>query len=116
MTNSAWIRLTDSKEVAVGRGSIFRCKGKYPYEDIVDFMLINFPDAPSGHALIVATGYKAGHLLIALPAEASDPKCHGVSVDWLRKNWNHWIYEIGPEAVFLQNHYTIDQSWSSEKE
>ena len=112
MNNSSWISLNGIKLEAIGGGAVFRCQAKYPYERIVDFMLIDFPHAPSGHALIVATGYKSGHILIALPAEAKDQKSHGVSVVWLRDNWKKWIYEIGPEMVFYKRRYTVNQNWT----
>lgn len=112
MNTSSWTSLNGSKEEAIGRGTIFRCQAKPPYEKVVDFMLINFPDAPSGHALIVATGYESGHLLIALPEEAQSQGCRGISVVWLRDNWKKWVYEVGPEMVFYKDRYEVDQNWT----
>jgi hypothetical protein len=84
------IKLVDSKEDLV-RGSILRCKGKYPYEDYVDFMVI---EQQRQYALLVVSGYKAGLTFVQLPPE-SIPKAnegYAVDIEWLKLNWNKWGY------------------------
>ncbi|MBP6219245.1 MAG: hypothetical protein KA436_11715 [Oligoflexales bacterium] len=109
----SWKKLVEIKQKYFFRGDILRCLAKYPYEKIVDFMLINDPQSPSGHTLIVATGYKSGHILICLPEEALPPKSEkvgGILVSWVIKNWNEWIYddtEVG-DVYFSRGHYIRD--------
>lgn len=63
-------RLLDLDVDTLGRGWVFRCKGNYPYEKIVDFLLRENRDSPSEFTLIVMSGFKAGCDLVHLPAEA----------------------------------------------
>ena len=112
MSKLSWISLSKSKEDVFSIGTVFRCKGEYPHEEIVDFILINYPHFPSGHALIVASGYKAGHTVVALPAEAMYPNTYGISVQWVKENWKKWIYSVGPKTVFYTKHYIVDQNWT----
>ena len=65
-----WALLTelDDKDL-LGRGAILRFPGVWPHEEVVDLMVFNSPDAGSGMGLIVASGYKAGLILVLLPKE-----------------------------------------------
>ncbi|KTC02536.1 MULTISPECIES: Imm45 family immunity protein [Pseudomonas syringae group] len=85
------IKLVDLKDDAVCRGNILRVRGKYPYEDFVDFMLFEAQLIDSIYGLMVVSGYKAGLILVYLPNEclAEDG---GVDKAWLVKNWSDWIY------------------------
>ncbi|WP_207510982.1 Imm45 family immunity protein [Longitalea luteola] len=84
------IKLVDSKEDLV-RGSILRCKGKYPYEDYVDFMVI---EQQEHYSLLVISGYKAGLTYVQLPEESVPKNNEGyaISIEWLKLNWNKWGY------------------------
>ena len=84
------IKLVDSKENLV-RGSILRCKGKYPYEDFVDFMII---EQQGEYALLVISGYKAGLTFVVLPQESVPANNEGYAIDieWLKSNWSKWGY------------------------
>jgi hypothetical protein len=90
------------------RGQILRCKGKYPYEDVVDFMIIE--DIPHGQprnpVLLVVSGHKAGLTLVRLPDEAlPEGLLSGIDLDWLKQNWHKWIYPECPlEDVYLVDH------------
>jgi hypothetical protein len=77
---------------------VFRClRAGWPYEDAVDFLLVLEPSSPSGFQLVVATGYKAGHLLVSLPIEAKAPgNVHALAKSWLIQNWARWIYPKCP--------------------
>ena len=76
---------------------MFRClKAVWPYENVVDFMVVIDRESPCGFALIVATGYKAGHILVKLPAEAKAPEAQALSTDWIIANWANWIYPECP--------------------
>jgi hypothetical protein len=87
------------------RGQILRCKGKLPYEDIVDFMTIeDISDGQrEGHILLVASGYKAGLIFARLPEESfPDGESSGISIDWLKNNWYKWGYfECPLDGVYL---------------
>ncbi|WP_268947880.1 Imm45 family immunity protein [Pseudomonas fulva] len=51
------------------RGTVFRAKGSYPYEEVVDFMVFETLDEDCRFGLMVTTGYKAGLPLVWLPRE-----------------------------------------------
>jgi len=73
------------------RGDVIRCTGKYPYEDFVDFMLIEYPCGERRqYTLLVNSGYKAGLIFVVLPEEANAKT--GISIDWLKENWSKWGY------------------------
>ena len=86
------MRLIDCKRKELWRGTIFRFNGKYPFENIVDFMLVDIPYVESSFALICISGYYAGACECCLPKEAKNAGTHSISTDWLIKNWNKWVY------------------------
>jgi hypothetical protein len=94
------IKLVDSKEDLV-RGSIVRCKGKYPYEDYVDFMVI---EQQGEYALLIISGYKAGLTFVVLPPESVPASNAGYAIDieWLKANWNKWGYiDCAVDEVYI---------------
>ncbi|RZU51899.1 immunity protein 45 of polymorphic toxin system [Krasilnikovia cinnamomea] len=108
---AAWTELTGYRAEYLSRGTVLRCPADYPYESVVDFLLIEDLESPSGFSLLVATGYKAGITLVRLPAEALLLRDGIRAVDraWLVANWNAWIYERGPEGVLVaENYLAID--------
>lgn len=86
------MKLIDYKEDDLWRGTIFRFKGQYPFEEIVDFMLADVPFAESGYAVICISGYYAGFLEVNLPKEAKSANAGSISRRWLIENWNKWVY------------------------
>lgn len=105
-----WILLNKYSEDKVWRGAVFRCNGKYPYEETVDFMVFDHPDSPSGFSLLVSSGQKAGEILLQFPIEAlhkgSDIKA--LSTKWIIKNWNDWVYPDNTKEVKIINHYSFE--------
>lgn len=90
------------------RGTIIRMAAAYPYEDIVDFMVVVNFVADSGMSLLVASGYKAGLTRVRLPKESGDPS---ISVLWLKENWHHWVYpEFPVEGVWIAENYPVPTS------
>ena len=88
-----WILLKDHTDDSLWRGAVFRMPAMYPFEEIVDFMLINDVASESGFSLICATGYKAGLHEGALPKEAlALGQVHAIDRNWLLKNWLSHIY------------------------
>lgn len=85
------MKLAEFGEEAFQRGSIFRVRGKYPYEEYVDFMLFETQVDDRPYGLIVTSGYKAGLVLIYLPKESSSLS-GGVDKKWVVSNWVNWIY------------------------
>ena len=51
-----WQNLLTREEDEIAAGSVFRVKTEWPYEEIVDFMLLYLPSESSANALIVCTG------------------------------------------------------------
>ena len=86
-----WLPLLDCKEKQFPRSIVFRFPAEYPFEDIVDFMLIEDFDAPIKLKLICSTGYHAGQTELIFPEEAAHPS-GGLSVEWVVSNWKKWIY------------------------
>ena len=82
----AMIKLTDYSEEIIERGTHIRCKAKYPYEDVVDFMLCESPHTES-YLLMVVSGYKAGLTFCILPKESIPEGTRmGCSTKWLVEN------------------------------
>lgn len=86
------IKLIDYKK-NFSRGTILRCPGQYPYEEIVDFMVAEIL-GQDDYALIVISGYKAGLTLVVLPPESrpNDNQGYAVDITWLKENWSRWGY------------------------
>lgn len=83
--------LLECSNEVFSRGTIFRARGSYPYEEVVDFMVFETLDEDRRFGLMVTTGYKADLPLVLLPGE-SNGGCLGLSRDWVLANWGKWIY------------------------
>src|SRR3546814_7431416 len=55
-------------------------------------MVLDIPDEQYGHSIAVASGNKAGLLVVRLPVESRLPGTWGLSREWVVKNWAKWIY------------------------
>lgn len=86
-----WRSLANCKKKSFGRGVVFRFPAKAPFEQIVDFMIIEEHDSPTFYKLICSSGYHAGETELVFTAEAKY-EAGTVSVAWLKKNWQTWIY------------------------
>lgn len=84
-------KLLDYTVEVFHRGSVFRARGKYPYEETVDFMVFETLEEDRRFGLMVTTGYKAGLRLVHLPAESNEGTL-GLSKEWVIANWAEWIY------------------------
>lgn len=93
-------KLIDFQEKTLHIGTVFRLPGvSYPYEYIVDFMLI---DLDGELQLCVSSGYKTGAVRQVLPKEAYAEQQYAISTKWMIENWNKWIYlECKAEEVFI---------------
>ena len=91
----------------VQRGSILRCKGIYPYEEVVDFLVCEpFTLEENGARLVVASGYKAGLTMCILPIESMPVGVgFGLETDWLKNNWNKYCYECSIEDIWVIENY-----------
>jgi hypothetical protein len=91
----------------IDRGSILRCKGNYPYEEVVDFLICEpFTLEQNGARLVVASGYKAGLTICILPIESMpDGVRFGLKADWLKNNWNKWCYECSTDDVWIVENF-----------
>lgn len=101
------IKLIDYSE-NLSRGTILRCTGKSPYEDFVDFMVVEcFNKADGNYSLMVSSGYKAGITYAVLPPESLPAGNDGYAVDlgWLTANWQKWGYFECPlnEVFVIEN-------------
>jgi hypothetical protein len=112
-----WTKLGDHPDERIWRGTVFRCRGVYPHEEVVDFLLVDIPHL-AGFGLVVATGYKAGLPLAVLPEEARihDEKVKAISASWLLANWTERIYDCDPHDVYVIDGYRVDQRWFDERD
>jgi Immunity protein 45 len=86
------VKLINYPDDIIYRGMVLRCKGKYPYEEIVDFLFCETCDDIT-YQLIVISGYKAGLRYCLLPKLAlRNENGAGVSKKWLVDNWYNWGY------------------------
>lgn len=96
-------KLIDYKEIFISRGMIFRLPACWPYEEVVDFMVVEFAET---HGLVVSSGYKAGLILIKLPQESHLKEMRALSTEWIIDNWTKWIYpECDVNDVYLLDGY-----------
>ena len=95
-------KLTNFKENIIWRGAILKCKGKYPYEDIVYFLVCEIQET---YALVIISGHKAGLIYTYFPKESiPDGYRLGLGSDWLKTNWNKWGYiDCDIEDVYISS-------------
>lgn len=83
-------RMLPEVDGALPAGTILRFPGGHPYEEMVDFMVVEIPGGEIG--LAVASGFHAGRIPQVLPEAARGT--HGMSPDaeWLAANWQDWVW------------------------
>ena len=74
------------------RSIVFRFPAKHPFEEIVDFMIIEESRGPARLKLICATGHHAGQTELIFPEESMHSE-GGICVNWLKTNWEKWVYQ-----------------------
>ena len=90
-----WLRLVDADAASsLWRGTVFRFPASYPFEPVVDFMLVRHRMSPDkGLTVICVSGYNAGEIEVALPLDSvADGNPNAVSVGWMQDNWQKWLY------------------------
>ncbi|MEB6222217.1 Imm45 family immunity protein [Pantoea anthophila] len=102
------VKLIEIKDIALRHGNIFRLPAVWPYEAMVDFMVVDLSNADRPYGLIVSSGHKAGLILVKLPAESCLSEVRGLSVEWVIDNWDKWIYpECDVKDVYVIDRYEI---------
>jgi len=97
------MKLIDYKNKSIKRGTVFRLPAVWPYEEWVDFMVIDLFET---HGLVVSSGHKAGLILISLPIESASIEGRALSTEWIITNWAKWIYpECNIEDVHILDKY-----------
>lgn len=97
------MKLIDYKNKSIKRGTVFRLPAVWPYEEWVDFMVIDLFET---HGLVVSSGHKAGLILISLPIESASTEGRALSTEWVITNWAKWIYpDCHVENVHILNEY-----------
>ena len=100
-------KLVDYQNPYIGRGVVFRLPAKYPYENFVDFMVLEYA---CEYFLCASTGYNAGHVFQAIPNEGLAKDVFAIDTKWFIENWNKWIYlDCKVEDVYI-----IPQGYESE--
>ena len=82
--------LSELKVENLGRGWVFRFRSTDPNEELVDLLVRENSDSPSGFTLMTMSGYHAGLDLVNLPAD-SGSLLTGLSKRWLIQNWTKWV-------------------------
>lgn len=86
-------------------GNVLRFPGRYPYEDLVDFMVFDIPASERAYGLIVTSGYKAGSVVVHFPKESFSEQ-GGINKEWVVVNWGGWVYgECDVSEVYLIERY-----------
>ncbi len=98
LTTTGWSKLVDFKEDYIVRGALLRMPGGYPYESVVDFMVIELEQRL---ALLVASGYKAGLIRQVLPKDALVSTVNAISPTWLIENWSKWVDQGSVHDVWI---------------
>ncbi|WBV22405.1 MULTISPECIES: Imm45 family immunity protein [Pantoea] len=97
------MKLINYKNKSIKRGTVFRLPAVWPYEEWVDFMVIDLFET---HGLVVSSGHKAGLILISLPIESASVEGRALSTEWIITNWAKWIYpECNIEDVHILDKY-----------
>lgn len=97
------MKLIDYKNKSIKRGTVFRLPAVWPYEEWVDFMVIDLFET---HGLVVSSGHKAGLILISLPIESTSTEGRALSTEWVITNWAKWIYpDCHVENVHILDEY-----------
>lgn len=97
------MQLIDYINKPIKRGTIFRLPAVWPYEEWVDFMVIDLFET---HGLVVSSGHKAGLILISIPIESASTESRALSTEWVITNWAKWIYpECHVENVHILDEY-----------
>ncbi|EAA7203442.1 TPA: Imm45 family immunity protein [Citrobacter farmeri] len=97
------MKLIDYKNKSIKRGTVFRLPAVWPYEEWVDFMVIDLFET---HGLVVSSGHKAGLILISLPIESASTEGRALSTEWIITNWAKWIYpDCHVENVHILDEY-----------
>ena len=110
-----WKKLSEY-DARISRGSILRTPAQPPFEDWVDFMLMDDWQSPSSFSLWICSGKQAGLPLIRIPKEATDKQADSIDRDWIIQNWQQWIHpDSKPEDVFVRASYGISKDWLHER-
>ena len=108
---SGWVPLLDLPDgLTIGRGAVLRAtQAQYPYESVVDFMLVERPESASGLKLMVSSGHCAGVTRQVFPDEACASATRGgLSITWLKANWAKWVYpECPADKVWFSAGYPV---------
>ena len=88
-------------------GKIFRFSAKEPYEEIVDFMLL---DNTYTMELLVLSGKHCGKIVFVFPkqAEFKGGIC-GIKTSWIIKNWRKIYPDCAARDVFVLRKNYIEQ-------
>ncbi len=98
-----WIKLISLNRGYLYRGTVFRFPAQYPFEPIVDWLLVT---EGGEYKFFCASGYKAGYIETCLPGEAHSDQVSGISSKWLIQNWATWVYpECKVEDVYILENY-----------
>lgn len=102
--------ITIDDELVIARGAIMRLRAAWPFEPVVDFMYADIPsqiDGVIGGGLIMCvTGHKAGLRELQMPHEAVNSNPHGIRAEWLKENWEDWVYQASDvRDVFVRENY-----------
>lgn len=101
-------KLVDWRDGDLGSGCVFRFPGQWPHEAVVDLLLVTLHQDGRAFGLVVATGHKAGSVLVVLPSECESSTSRGVKHEWLVENWSTWVYpDCAVKDVWLMRRYPV---------
>ncbi|WP_445656978.1 Imm45 family immunity protein [Achromobacter sp. NCFB-sbj8-Ac1-l] len=105
-----FVKLMDAPGDGLWHGNILRLKAKWPYENVVDFMVFDTLDAERPSGLIVTSGHKAGLILVHFPVICCNDNGRGVRKKWLIDNWDLWVYpDCSVDKVMFSTGYVVGE-------
>lgn len=104
-------RLIDSADENIWAGTVFRFPAQFPFEDVVDFMLIFDTHSESGFSLVCSSGSEAGNLEYRFPKSAcAEGNVRAISKTWLIENWlNHVYADTHVKDIYILVHYPVPE-------
>jgi hypothetical protein len=100
-----WISLTKYGSPYLSRGALLKFPAAYPFETSVVMMLCELRFGDRQYGLTTVTGLKAAITpYVAFPNDCLHNEGKdglALSVDWLKKNWQEWVWPEGDIQLVL---------------
>ena len=87
------MKITEYNNDILHRGTVLRIPSKFPVEEIVDFMIVDYPaSSVTNFAIYCISGYYIGSLQCVFPKDALSADERGISVKWFIENMDKLMF------------------------